>query len=205
MKRSAPKRPLPFSATCPYCGHAFTPRYRRIGVPDQVFCSVPCAARAKTPTVQQYAALFWARVTRTDGCWLWTGPVMRQRRGYGTHATTLYGRKPAHRYSWFFTHGEMPPSHMDVCHACDVPACVRPDHLFLGTRAENMHDAKVKGRVPAGERHTAARLTDDNVREMRRLRASSGEPYARLAKRYGVSTSTVVQVIYGNTWRSVQP
>ena len=91
------------------------------------------------------AERFWSKVEKSDGCWLWTGATVG--RGYGVllyrDSRTL---KLAHRISWEICRGEVPPSDLFVCHTCDVPACVNPDHLFVGTRSANMQDASRKGR-----------------------------------------------------------
>lgn len=76
-------------------------------------------------------------------CWLWTATANTQ--GYG--GFMLNGkREHAQRVAWFLKHGQMPPLGIDVCHRCDTPSCVNPDHLFLGTRRDNMRDAIAKGR-----------------------------------------------------------
>ena len=89
----------------------------------------------------EVADRFWAKVEKTDGCWLWTASTINS--GYG--AVGFMGhRTTAHRMSWFLAHGSWP----DLCvlHRCDVKLCVRPDHLFLGTQADNVRDMDEKGR-----------------------------------------------------------
>src|SRR2546425_1245018 len=81
-----------------------------------------------------------------EGCWEWQGARGNNGRGYGL-VTPGKRRTHAHRYAWEWTTGPIPPG-MDVCHHCDNPKCVRPSHLFLGTRSANMRDCISKGRRP---------------------------------------------------------
>lgn len=87
---------------------------------------------------------FWNRAIKSDGCWLW--PVVGAN-GYGMFRRR--GVWGAHRIAWVYTHGDIPPG-MHVCHRCDVPNCINPEHLFLGTHTDNMRDMLSKGRRKAG-------------------------------------------------------
>lgn len=93
------------------------------------------------------AERFWSKVKKTDGCWLWTGCVWRESAPYGQIHVDGKTRR-AHRVSWELTHRKMAPAGMFICHACDNPRCVNPDHLWIGTRSENMLDAASKKRIP---------------------------------------------------------
>lgn len=116
----------------------------------------------------------------------------------------------AHRFAWELEVGLI-PNGMSVLHRCDNPRCVRPDHLFLGTQADNMRDMRAKGRfVPAlgprkdyhGEAHPASKVTEDDVREIRRLRAE-GRTLQSLADEFGLVNSAIHNIISRKTWRHV--
>lgn len=95
-------------------------------------------------TVEEW---FWTFVDKTDTCWLWTGKLAG--RGYGQVSAKVDGRWTmvyAHRVSYERHHGPIPAG-MEVLHSCDVPNCVRPDHLSVGTRRQNMMDAHLKDRT----------------------------------------------------------
>lgn len=103
------------------------------------------------------AERFWEKVDKSGDCWLWTGRP-DGRMGYGRIREGVAGSATllAHRVAWELAFGPVPAG-LDVCHTCDIPLCVRPDHLFLGTTLDNMADAKAKGRMATGDRWYAAR------------------------------------------------
>lgn len=109
-------------------------------------------------------------------------------------------RDSAHRASYFLHFGEIPEG-MHVLHKCDNRACVNPDHLFLGTCADNMADKAAKGRcnVRRGEGHYLSKLTKEQVLEIR----ASDAVQARLCEQYGVGPCTISQIKSGKRWRHV--
>jgi len=147
-----------------------------------------------TKTLQER---FEDKFIKTDGCWNWT--AYKDKRGYG--AFLLAGHpKLAHRVSYQLYVGEIPDG-LCVCHRCDNPACVRPDHLFLGTVADNMRDRTVKGRGGdhAGERNGRAKLTIEQVIEIR-ARYSNGARRIDLAKEFGVTPTNISFISRGRHW-----
>ena len=151
----------------------------------------------------EFAARFWMRVTpMPDGeCWEWTGS--RHQFGHGRLNTS--GRTTgAHRIAWEITHGPVPPG-LCVLHRCDNPPCVRPTHLFLGTIGDNNRDMHDKGRhrhglgVQKGELNYTAKLTEADVREIRRLQGSV--PRRVLAKQYGVGPHHISDIWNHKAWK----
>jgi hypothetical protein len=161
---------------------------------------------------------FWSRVRIGDGCWLWMGHVSK-RHGYGKTSVDDRTRQ-AHRVAWALERGPIPEG-LCVLHRCDNRRCVRPGHLFLGTKAENTADMVAKGRQARGDRHFAranperlnpvrgerqwnARLNDTAVVEIR-SRLRSGQTQQSVATRFGVSQSTIGRVARGVNWAHVRP
>ena len=140
-------------------------------------------------------ARFWAKVSKTDTCWLWTAA----KRHFGYGQMTIGGRPwPAHRISWWIHFGEI-PKNMCVCHSCDVTACVNPKHLFLGTQQQNiadMHSKRRGGMTPGFSSHNALSLD-----EYRAIKASIGSAsYRSIAKLFGVSHTLVRRIASGDHW-----
>lgn len=155
---------------------------------------------------------FWPKVNKTDGCWLWTAAKFR----FGHGAFQLNGQAcKAHRIAYELTYGPIPAG-MLVCHQCDNPSCVRPDHLWLGTIKDNNNDRHTKGRTHpgrntrsgyklppgahAGERNSHAKLTEQQVTEIRQRYTSEVVAAQQLADEYNVSVYTIHKVTGGETW-----
>jgi HNH endonuclease len=174
--------------------------------------------RPKGVGLQPLESRFWARVDKTETCWLWTG--LTNKKGYGR--IFVYGSARgcsgemmlAHRVSWRLSYGE--PGGLCVLHRCDVPCCVNPAHLFLGTRSENNSDMWKKGRgktfdanlIPYASRlrgeQVAKVMTDETVRTLRVEYACGGTSFVKLGVKYGIGKTTVENIIKRRKWAHVE-
>lgn len=132
---------------------------------------------------------------KTESCWIWQG---RKHGGYGY--CKLLDEQLAHRISWRIYRGDTKGLH--VLHSCDNRACVNPNHLFLGTNEDNVKDKVIKGRQTKGIEINTARIDEDTVREIRRLKQaywSAKEISDQLKLPYRLTC----YVISGDTWKHV--
>ena len=134
------------------------------------------------------------------GCWLWVGKL--NDRGYGrlSRGRRGDGWHYAHRVSYELHVG--PADGLDVLHRCDVPCCVNPSHLFLGTQGDNNRDRDAKGRqvAPRGQQNGMAKLTDETVRLILESQLSS----LKLSPLIGINSSSIRKIRRGEAWRHVQ-
>lgn len=184
---------------------------------------------------------FWAKATSGDGCWEWMGP----RVGIGYGSFWANGKTVrAHRLAWELVNGPIPTG-LSVLHRCDNPPCVRPDHLFIGTNADNSKDMVQKGRsptglrngkytmperTPRGERHGSrtcpgalpagdahwsrvdpgkvsrgerngwAKLTEEQVKEIRATYKPRVVTQASLGEKFGVTQACISLIVRGQNW-----
>lgn len=132
------------------------------------------------------------------GCWIWIGTE----RGWGYGGIQVnHVNIFAHRYSYLIHKGEIPVG-MFVCHKCDVRFCVNPDHLFLGTRDDNMRDMVEKNRQSKGSRHTISKITEQDVLRIREMR-EHGMKLSEIAKTFGISFQSVHLIAARKQWRHV--
>ena len=169
--------------TCAQCGSPFTVLPSRATAAK--FCCRPCSGiHSRRPIADR----FWANVSKTESCWLWTGGTNGV--GYGiisdgprsNHVVWL-----VHRYSWTIHNGPIPDGYF-VCHRCDNPPCVRPDHLFVGPPAANSIDMAKKERQ-------VHKLSLAQVEEIRELHATSTLNGVQIGRMYGVSKSLISQIV----------
>jgi hypothetical protein len=197
------------SRACEQCGKSFHVYPYEIKRGRGRFCCRQCST---THSRRPLKDRFWAKVNK-DGpvpahrpelgpCWLWT--AMKNPRGYGC-VQKDNARKTfllAHRVSWelYFT---SIPAGLCILHRCDNRRCVRPDHLFLGTKADNMADRYAKGRYEKGEKTGRAKLTEAAVREIRRLFAAGCHNKAALSMQFGVSRPAIRLIVLGKCWKHI--
>jgi hypothetical protein len=163
----------------------------------------------------RYAARFNRYVSKTDSCWIWTGS---RSKGYGDF-TIRHVKFKSHRIAWVLATGQWPPDNLCVLHRCDNPSCVNPDHLFLGTNADNVADRHAKGRdarvsgdangsrlhperLPSGVDHHRSKINPDKAREIRSA-WRSGARQVDLALRYGLNQGTVSAICRNVIWKEV--
>lgn len=146
-----------------------------------------------------------AQFDTNGGCWLFDGHWGRG--GYGQFYIVRGTPLHAHRVSWMLHNGPIPPG-AHVLHKCDVPPCFRPDHLFLGTPFDNVHDCMAKGRKTApphlqGSGHGSARLSDAEVLEIRARWADGGISQTALGLIYGVNQTTISAIVHRKLWAHI--
>jgi len=149
-----------------------------------------------------------------NGCWEWTAG--KDGDDYGIFRVSNTKQKRTHRFSYEFFKGLIPEGKM-VCHTCDNPRCVNPDHLWLGTQKENMKDCVRKGRTANGDNNGSrkrpnklkrgsenplSKLTEIIVKNARD-KHNQGSSITSLAIKYGVSTPAMFNAINRNTWKHV--
>lgn len=188
---------------CDGCGVSFERlRRKRYG---RIYCTTVCRNKNYGPRLKMPDA-FFAKLDKTapGGCWLWTGSRLSV--GYGNFR---WGGRlvTTHRYAYEVAFGPIPEGLL-VCHKCDVRACCNPEHLFLGTHADNAADMMQKGRHvkatsgPRGSEIASSKLKEADVAEIKvQLRAKRSQP--KIAKQYGVSVSTINAIAHGETWRQI--
>jgi hypothetical protein len=145
------------------------------------------------PKPRPAAERFEAHVQRTASCWLWTASTRSA--GYGQFWDGERIRL-AHRFAYEQAYGPVPDG-LRVLHECDNPLCVRPDHLWLGTQAENLADMRAKGRAAP---QPGTKLTRELAAEIRR-RCADGETQQSVADSIGTTRSNVSSIVRGRTWR----
>ena len=152
-------------------------------------------------TIKPLEERLWLKVIKNEnGCWLYTGGKTGS--GYGV---LTKNNKPVlvHRLSYNIHFGDIPPG-LCVCHKCDNPLCVNPEHLFLGTHDANMKDKMKKGRaiVNQGSKHPLSKLTEENVREIKSLFGKVKQ--IDIAEKFKVSIATINDIKHHRGWSHIK-
>jgi hypothetical protein len=149
------------------------------------------------------AKILASSAMQSDGCWIWQKSKMRN--GYGRYAIGGGKVTGAHRASYQAFCGEIPHG-LDVCHKCDVRDCVNPEHLFVGTRSENILDAFRKGRMSPnkshGSDHPSSKLKEADIPVILARRAA-GDTKSAIARDYGVTPRVITLIECGEAWKHV--
>ena len=140
-------------------------------------------------------------VKKTESCWLWTRDFYNY--GYGRLAIGHGKQMRAHRYVYIKEFGEIPDG-MNVLHKCDTPACVNPDHLYLGTQKDNVRDMMKRKRggykVFCGESHWNRKLDMEKVELIKKLWQEGRLFQREIAEKVGVSQQVISKVVNGKAW-----
>lgn len=161
------------------------------------------------PARRSISERFWAKVSKPDGdgaCWIWNAALNEHGYGLIARGGKCGGMALANRVSWEINEGPIPDG-LCVLHHCDNPPCVNPDHLWLGTRADNNADMIAKGRAVhdglLGEQNGQSKLNEAQVREIRTLYAVGGITQTALALKFDVHHSLISLIIRGKAWAHV--
>ncbi len=134
-----------------------------------------------------------------SGCWIWTRCT--DQHGYGkTHAFGV--AKKAHRLSYELFVGPIPES-MHILHRCDVPSCINPAHLRVGTHQENMREMSERKRAPIGSRQGRSKLTEEDVRYIRAEHRAGTINRVALAKKFGIDRSMISHILRRKNWKHI--
>lgn len=187
--------------TCPNKSRALgfcTKHYHRLKKYGDPNITLINRGEGKTPQER-----FWSRTHKTDSCWYWLGSLNED--GYGKCSISINGTRYslANRVAYFFYYG-IEPKESKVCHTCDNPQCVNPDHLFLGTVETNMSDMVSKNRSCKGEQRSNAKLNVSKVKEIRRIYAETTTNYNELGRQFGVNPSVIRGIVLRQKWAHVE-
>ena len=141
---------------------------------------------------------FWNKVDKTSTCWNWTASTGHN--GYGRFR--LNGKLESPHVLSYKIHNSDYVKGRDVCHTCDNRSCVNPDHLFLGSRSDNMIDCSNKNRNAKGINHYNAKLCSKDIPIIRNL-LESKVPIKRIAELFKVSATSISAIKSGKTWKHV--
>ena len=153
--------------------------------------------------IKSLSERFWEKVDiqGLDDCWEWTAGKTR---GYGHIGVDGKIRQATH-VLFYLRHGDWPPRGKEACHNCDNPGCLNPRHLYLGTHKSNMCDMVLRqrgrGGNQKGEQNNGAKLTENQVYDVRCLLAQGGITQKEIGQRFGISQQNVSRIVNHKRWR----
>ena len=188
--------PFHVDRVCEFCGAGFTTKRSNVSRGNGRYCSKSCArTQVRGASIDRFSALYIPEPN--SGCWLWIGALGRP--GYGSFCISKTPTR-AHRASWLLHNGTIPEGQF-VLHKCDVPACVNPEHLFLGTGLDNVRDCISKGRAALrrGEANGNSKLTEEDVKTIRASKLTA----AAIAQDYEVSAVLIHKIRQRRIWEHI--
>lgn len=152
-----------------------------------------CPLKTDKELLEEAIERFNQNIEKKGSCWIWKGIIVKS---YGM----MFYKKPikSHRFSYMLFNGQLDPNKF-ICHTCDNPLCVNPDHLFQGSSKENTQDASKKGRLLSGEKSHYSKLTEEEVIDI----LTSKEKGVTLASRYGVDKNTISNIRRRKSWKNI--
>lgn len=205
-------------SNCEICNVLFRWRRAKDRVNKPRFCSMKCRYefghigfipggeyridKASPETkLQKLKESFEKGVIRLDFCWRWAGFIDKD--GYTVMSCDKrYGAEKGHRASWIIHKGPIPKG-MFVCHRCDNKECTNPEHLFLGTPADNTKDMIQKNRKCIGSQVPTSKLNEEQVKAIKIL-LKLGKSYPKIAKMFNVGINAIIRIKNGETWKHVE-
>lgn len=188
---------------CQSCQTDFMAEQREVNRGAAKYCSISCGMKFRNSlNPGNPIEIFYKNISRdhhSDGCWIYK---RLENTGYGS-ITIKRKSVRAHRFSYILYFGQIPDG-MLVCHKCDRPSCVAPDHLFLGSSKDNRQDMIKKGRgnFPRGNKQPSSVLNDEKVHEIK-LKLLNGERTIDIAKEYLVKRNVVTDIKRNKNWKHV--
>ena len=181
---------------CGYCSKHYQ-RYKKHGDPHKADWK-----RLKGSNLEEKLKL--NSIENENGCWIWQGS--KSNHGYGSVSVSRGKTMLVHRLAFKLWCGEL-PDYLFVCHHCDEPLCVNPNHLFLGTNQDNIDDKIFKGRaytgIHKGERNENSVLTEYKVKEIKKLLMKGSQSQSEIAKAFGVSKQCITDIKLDRVWKHI--
>lgn len=194
---------MPVEKSCQLCDKKYF--VRPCHANSTKYCSRRCSGvvngkiREEKNNSKEYL-LSKIKVDKKTGCWIWQG--CKNKDGYG-EKSYKGKRTRVHRVFYELFIGKIPKG-MCVCHKCDIPACVNPSHLFIGTHQDNSDDKmkKKRNKNPIGEKHGMAKLKEKDVLEIRRL-YKEGYSSRKIGRKFNAGKSTILRIVRRNNWNHI--